>query len=185
MQSLTLDNLSRTLRDPRLLLTFVIFIGTLLGIVVYFTTRPQTPSWRGLTPEVTTDQQVEASFGKSMRKTTYSGYDVWFYKDKESNLFHQIWFQGNLVRLIKEQIKSKDERNFKDFQNLGKAKVFYSKLYADFQELKVFQGKGYAFLTNKNTGTLYEIWYFKPRSEKQFLQDFGFDLTRTPEHLSN
>lgn len=156
----------------------VIFIGILLA---YYSVSSiiGTPSWKGLTPEVSTEKEVKNSLGEPKKQQNIgNNITIFGYKSDFENRLHEVWIADGKLILVKEQVNPKDKKKLKDYKGLKEpADKLYSEDFQDAQVLNYYNVNGLALLTNKNTGLVNEVWYFKPTPWPNFVTKFQINIS--------
>lgn len=176
MNESNLSELLKSFKDPKVLIATVILTVGFVWVIFYLINSDALPSWKSIVPSKTTKEELIAKLGEPEKKQDTGGFAIFGYKSAVATRFDEIWIEKGTVVLVKEQISTKDKREFKDYERLSKGRVLYSNLFANSQALFVYVDKGIATLANQNTKDIIEIWYFAPTNPKNFMR-FGDDLS--------
>jgi len=108
---------------------------------------------------------------------------VYYYESGNANKKTQVVFRDNVAVMMKEIISSKDTRTAVSItKTLGDEElILYGELSELGYHLYAYPSKGVAYVGDKQSGSLMEIWYFSPMSKEEFDQSLARDYSTAPE----
>lgn len=168
---------------------------TLLLIVVFFAQRAKNASLAIVaptpTPVVTPPPPVKAdwgelsnivkSFGTPLTTSTEPNRTDTF-KSDSLNRNNTVIYQQNVPVFALQVVTSQDKMTISTVQNkYGDPTVtLFSPASSDTDVyLYAYPEKGIAYQANAHSGVLYEVWYFRPMTEKELQQTWAKDFSNS------
>ncbi|MBI2405930.1 hypothetical protein HYV21_02660 [Candidatus Microgenomates bacterium] len=138
----------------------------------------QSPSWRGITPGQTSQEEVAHKLGQPRETRTENSSTVFIYPSGSKVRNNEVFFTGTTTSLIKEQITSSEVTlsSYLDTYGAPEALLYGPHATAGFT-LHVFSSRGVAALANPTDGTVLEVWYFTPMGFEQFQASLGQEFS--------
>lgn len=126
------------------------------------TPLPSAQEWNGITPGVSTQQDVINQLGQPRSESS----GILLYESKSPTRDNQVVIQNGTAVLIKEIVAFTENRTIDEITSkYGTAdNVLYGDGAVNGNYLFVYLSKGIAYLGNPDTKSLQEIWYFPPVS---------------------
>jgi len=170
---------------------------TLLLTVVFFAQKAKEASLKTITPTptpvVTPPPPVKADWGEladivksfGTPLTTSTDPDRTDTFESESlNRKNTVIYQQNVPVFALQVVTSQDKMTISTVQNkYGEPPVtLFSPASSDTDVyLYAYPQKGIAYQANAHSGILYEVWYFRPMTEKEFEQTWAKDFSNSPQ----
>lgn len=129
----------------------------------------QSPSWNGITPGQTSQEEVTQKLGQPTQTRVENSNTVFLYPSESKIRNNEVFFTGTTASLIKEQVTSSGVTlsSYLDTYGAPDALLYGPHATAGFA-LHVFSSRGVAALANPTDGTVLEVWYFTPMGFEQF-----------------
>lgn len=137
------------------------------------------PDWNMVIPGTSTEQEVVNTLGTPKGKVG----DVSNYPSRNLAIDSQIYYQKEVVGLIKETVGYSEKRNIDEISSkYGVApNMLYGPDAVNGYFLFVYPTNGIAYLGNPNTKSLLEVWYFQPTTIDDFLNKWGSGYSLKPQ----
>lgn len=171
-------------RDYWLLILFILIIILFIANKILGVTTPTSPTpipastgvanFKTILPGSTTQDSVNEILGFPVKTEEKDGVTISEYSSTNQYRNHVVTFENGVAVLIKEMVISKEEKTADSVINqFGKAPyILYDQDPTAVFNLYVYPGNGIAYLGGE-TGTLLEVWYFKPTTIDSFISKFG------------
>ena len=184
MSNITLDKLKAVFKSPIYLAGLSLFIAAIIAISIYPKKQLEKFSWNGLTPGVSTIDDVNRQLGNPTETIVDGDNTLLKYKSK-NNEFRKdtaVINNNNLV-VVKEEVIGKEKGNLKDYtKRYGQANFSgYGDYYEAGFTTYVFSNVGLAVIASPVDGTILQLWHFKPMMIEEFKSTIGKNIKDTPE----
>lgn len=146
------------------------------------TAGPSAPSFRSLTPGVSTKKQVADQLGAVIEEVKLGEGTLASYLSNNPNFPHQVAFEDEKAIFIKEIVTMKDNKRANDIQQQFGPPT--DRLYNSASSnsnffLFVNPQSGFAYIGHPD-GTLLEVWYFQPTSLEDFREKWAPSYSLQP-----
>lgn len=139
------------------------------------TPQPQALEWNGIRAGQTTVQDLQTKLGEKFQVNPENGNQVWI-TPPAGGPPHEVNLENGVVGLVKDRIFSGNISSFRE--KFGNPEA---ELYGDHAEMGfktyIWANRGIAVVAHQNEGLVFEVWYFKPTTLKEFYQKYGQGLT--------
>jgi len=170
-----------------LILTLSFLVGVLLFLKLLIKITPKTQqvnqsnTWKQITPQISTQKDLEKKLGPPLETQKEKEYIVYFYpsevenwptkiyiseKDKKVSLVKLFFPKENFQNLL-NQLGPPDKQLFGPHEGAGLSVFVLSK-------------KGVAAIANQESGIILELWYFPPTTLENFIALYGEGLKTSP-----
>jgi hypothetical protein len=130
-----------------------------------------TASWNGLTPGVSSQEDVTNKLGKPkvVDGNTFS------FNSQNPNNDNQVVFEKGTANFFKEYVVPSEKRTSDEITSkYGVAQnILYGPDSVNGFYLFVYPSNGIAYIGSPNTKDVLEIWYFKPTTIDDFINQWG------------
>lgn len=179
--AITLTSISRNIKSE----IFLIFLGivtiSLISITIYSLfktpiktsgdTPPQNIAWNGITPGLSTREDVLSKLGTPIETNITDNAEVLKYSSSSIYIPHQIHISNGITKLIQEQNFENIEGKLFDIINTyGQPEAIVYGKHGKIALGHFWGTKGLLVFANNIDGNVLESWYFPPQTLEVFLQ---------------
>lgn len=166
------------------LLILLAFFATILFVLRVFVgpgkkepPQPTVVSWKGVVPGKTQPSQLLGILGEPEKSTQEGSQTTFSFRADNGGPPDRIVSENNIVELIKEHFF--EEKTLGSFiEEYGQPEgEFWGEYKTAGFKTYVFPSRGIVLVANPNSGTVIQIWYFKPTPLSGFLLKWGQGLS--------
>lgn len=176
---MTLGQIAKIVKSETLLIFLGLISTTLFFAAIYSFTHKKTPqnqtpqiAWQDdIRAGVTTRNELESKLGPPLKSQAIENGQTLVYPSTNEVRPHEVDITGNTISTIKEQVIADEKGSLPGYiQKYGQPEqIIYGK--HDTIAPGHFWGQnGLLIFANDHDGTIIEIWYFKPTTIGNFLQ---------------
>lgn len=179
-----LTAVAQFIRSPKFWLVLGSFFAVLIILGFLFPFAPKNPAnvWRGIALGETKRAEAIKVLGNPIRQKNDRGYLIDSYKGDSKFSEHAVFYRNETAVLVKERIDQPKEGGLTSLTGIyGSAylRLFGPGSSSGFSYYAYF-AKGVLIVANSFDGTVFELWYFVPSTQAEFLAGPGFELSLSP-----
>lgn len=139
-------------------------------------------TYNSLTPGLSTETDITKQLGTALKETQSGKTTTLEYKSTNPNFNNQLSVNSGTLSLVKQIVSSADNifisditQKYENYEN-----ILYKSGSSIGFNLYIYPDKGIAYLGHQGSGIVLEIWYFKPTTFDQFVNNYGQGYSVTP-----
>jgi len=175
----------------RKVVIFAVLLLLVLGVSYLLISRQnKTPpvttltgaEYKGLTPGKSSREELLNSLGNPVKETQDGNTRTLEYLSRNPNYNNQFLTTGNTLSFIKTYITPDDNLSITDIEKKygENQQVLYGSGSISGFDLYVYPDKGVAYIGNKQTDDVLEVWYFSPTDFENFQSLYAADYSTSP-----
>ncbi len=153
---------------------YILVLFFIALIIFYFLNRPHQPSYRNqITPGQTTPEQLSQRLGQPTNKGQWKSFEVLDYPSN-SKWNDKIFLQNNEIALVTEIIPRETTQKSTNYINkYGNPPLTMYGLLSPTFNLYAYPSLGFAMVANPDQKILYQLWYFPPTTNNDFINNLA------------
>ncbi len=149
---------------------YILVVLIISSTIIYFLTRPSQPSYQNkITPGKTTIDELYKDLGQPTSKADWKSFQILNYQGN-TKWEDKVFLQNNQISLIIQIIPRETSQKSTDFINkYGDPPLTMYGLLSPTFNLYAYPRLGFAMVANPDQKILYQLWYFPPTNQTEFI----------------